>query len=53
METSSIKSQAENVIHPWLRSINLSCVPGQVSPMLEEFIEDLLEHFRQHGHIVQ
>jgi hypothetical protein len=53
METISIKSQAENILHPWLRSINLSCVPGQVSPMLEEFIEDLLERFRQHGHIVQ
>jgi hypothetical protein len=53
METTSIKSPSENFLHPWLRSINLACIPGQVSPLLEEFIDTLFEHFRQHGHTVQ
>ncbi len=47
------KSQTDKPTHPWLRSIKLAYVPGQAAPLLEEVVDQLLEHFRQHGHQVQ
>ncbi len=40
-------------VHPWLRKINLSFVPGQMTPLLELAASGLLEAFRALGHTVQ
>jgi hypothetical protein len=46
-------SPVENVIHPWLRKINLSFVPGMMTPLLEEAASGLLKSFQILGHTVQ
>jgi hypothetical protein len=40
-------------IHPWLQTIRLAVVPGPATPLLEEVLTVLLNHFRAHGHEVQ
>jgi hypothetical protein len=39
--------------HTWLRKIAVTYVPGSSTPMLEEFVEKLLDEFRRWGHTVQ
>ena len=46
-------SPAENVLHPWLRKINLSFVPGVMTPLMEQAASRLLDAFRTLGHTVQ
>ena len=40
------------IAHSWWRKISLSYVPAQESPLLNNFTSNLLERFRQAGHIV-
>jgi len=40
-------------IHPWLREISVACVPGPMTPLLAEVVDNLLHGFRRHGHRVQ
>lgn len=46
-------SPSENILHPWLRKINLSFIPGVMTPLLEQVAAGLLEAFRTLGHTVQ
>jgi hypothetical protein len=46
-------SPAENVLHPWLRKINLCFVPGVMTPLLEQVASSLLKSFQTLGHTVQ
>ena len=46
-------SPTENILHPWLRKINLSFVPGVMTPLLEQVAVGLLDAFRTLGHTVQ
>src|SRR5688500_11134768 len=46
-------SPTENILHPWLRKINLSFVPGVMTPLLEQVAAGLLDAFRTLGHTVQ
>jgi len=46
-------SPSENILHPWLRKINLSFIPGVMTPLLEQVAADLLDAFRTLGHTVQ
>ncbi|MDD5468322.1 MAG: hypothetical protein PHS96_10985 [Anaerolineales bacterium] len=36
--------------HPWLRQVNLAYVPGALTPLLGEFMTQLLHAFQQQGH---
>ena len=38
--------------HSWWRQINLAYVPTQSTPLLEVFVETLLDKFRKSGHLV-
>ena len=40
------------IAHSWWRKISLSYVPAQESPLLNNFTANLLDRFRQAGHIV-
>jgi hypothetical protein len=40
-------------IHPWLRTVHLSFVPGPSTGLLEKAAPRLLEAFRELGHVVQ
>ena len=40
------------IAHTWWRKITLSYVPAQESPLLEDFVENLLDRFRIAGHNV-
>lgn len=46
-------SPTENILHPWLRKINLSFVPGVMTPLLDQVAAGLLDAFRTLGHTVQ
>ncbi|MGB8647620.1 MAG: hypothetical protein WCF84_20470 [Anaerolineae bacterium] len=39
--------------HSWLRTINLAYIPGPECEQLEEFVGELLDHFKRRGHNVQ
>lgn len=39
-----------SILHPWLHKLTLSYVPGTTTPLMEEFVDELLKHFRQGGH---
>ncbi|MFQ5946448.1 MAG: hypothetical protein ACE5NC_09420 [Anaerolineae bacterium] len=43
----------EKAIHPWLKSLRVAFVPGQMSPLLEEVADGLLRHFQLLGHDTQ
>jgi hypothetical protein len=45
-------SPAANVVHPWLRKISLTFVPGLMTPLLEQVTSGLLAAFRALGHTV-
>lgn len=40
-------------VHSWLRTIRLAYVPGPTTPLLDTMAEELLDHFRGRGHVVQ
>jgi hypothetical protein len=40
-------------IHPWLRKIAVTSVPGPTTALLDQVVADLLRHFRLQGHRVQ
>jgi hypothetical protein len=40
------------IAHTWWRKIKLSYVPTQESPLLEDFVENLLDRFSNAGHTV-
>lgn len=46
-------SPAANVVHPWLRKISLTFVPGLTTPLLEQVASGLLDRFQDLGHTVQ
>jgi hypothetical protein len=46
-------SPAAHAVHPWLRKISLTFVPGLTTPLLEQVASDLLDTFRALGHTVQ
>ena len=46
-------SPTENVVHAWLRQINVSFVPAVMTPLLEQAAAHLLDTFRTLGHTVQ
>lgn len=39
--------------HDWLRNIHVAFVPGTTTPLLEQVVRRLAEHFRAQGHAVQ
>jgi hypothetical protein len=43
----SIPSEAT---HSWLQKIKIAFVPGESTPLLDDFSENLLAHFSQNGH---
>jgi hypothetical protein len=52
MQTKKTPAQIVNPTHDWLKSIEVSFVPGPMSPMLEEFTQTLLGRFSELGHHV-
>jgi hypothetical protein len=40
-------------LHPWLHTINLSFVPGPMTPVLQEVADGMLREFARIGHNVQ
>ncbi len=40
-------------VHDWLKTIHLHYIPGQRTPLLEQFITGLLTQFEASGHVVQ
>ena len=53
MEEFAQKMNIDKPVHSWLRKICLHHVPGNTTPLLEQFITRLLHEFRQLGHQVQ
>ncbi len=53
MSTTLRESAAAKPIHSWLRAIHLAFVPGEMTPMLENMAQNLLDRYRHHGHFVQ
>lgn len=49
MDSTAFSIPAE-VTHSWLRKIKVSLVPGESTPLLEKFTDNLLAHFHQKGH---
>jgi len=51
---SSTSTTNKLYIHPWLKNIHISFVPGPtVTPLAEDVIENILKNFRLLGHTVQ
>lgn len=46
-------SPAAQEVHPWLRKIHLTFVPGPMTPLLEQVAPALLDTFQALGHSVQ
>lgn len=40
-------------VHPWLRPIRVAFAPGPITPLLQEFHQDLQRAFRRLGHQLQ
>lgn len=53
MDVSHVHLSTTRPTHSWLRRVNVSFVPGQQNPLLANFSEQLLGHFRRFGHTVQ
>jgi hypothetical protein len=49
---STAFSISSEVTHSWLQKISIVLTPGESTPLLEKFTENLLAHFRQNGHQV-
>lgn len=39
--------------HSWWKTINLAYVPGPATPLSEQVLHGLIEHFQANGHVVQ
>ncbi len=52
MENLAFGTTAAWPVHPWLRRLRVTCVPGPATPLAEEVTQGLLERFRLHGHEV-
>jgi hypothetical protein len=52
MEMVKTPAQIKNLTHDWLRSIEVSLLPGDLSPMLQELTSNLMQKFRDLGHTV-
>src|SRR3990170_848712 len=52
MQQTKTQPTVTNPTHNWLRTIEVSFVPGPMSPMLEEFTKALLSRFGDLGHKV-
>src|SRR3990170_210334 len=52
MQTTKTPARTANPTHDWLKTIEVSFVPGPMSPMLEKFTQGLLARFRDLGHRV-
>ncbi len=46
-------SREAKPLHEWLHGINVAFIPGPTTAVLEETIDNLLEHLRLHGNKVQ
>jgi len=53
MKNNLTENLSPPVLHPWLRKLTLAFVPGATTPLLEGFVAELLNNFRQHGHTLQ
>src|SRR3990172_7532826 len=52
MQAMKTPAKVANPTHAWLKQIEVSFVPGPMSPVLEEFTQGLLARFRDLGHTV-
>lgn len=43
---------ADRTAHPWLRAMRVAILPGPVTPVLQQALEDLPKHFERLGHHV-
>jgi hypothetical protein len=39
--------------HSWLQQIELAYLPGKTTPLLDNFVEEFIQHFEQSGHTVK
>ncbi len=53
METGVNSVRTLRHVHPWLRTVRVSSVPGPATRLLERFTAELLERFRLMGHGLQ
>jgi hypothetical protein len=51
--TSSAQTRLAHQAHDWLRQIEVSFVPGLSDPVLDRFAANLMDTFKQRGHIIQ
>lgn len=52
MDQVKTPARTSNPTHDWLRTIEVSLLPGEMSPMLQELTTNLLQKFRELGHTV-
>lgn len=52
MQVSKVAPASTNPTHAWLKTIEVSFVPGPMSSMLEELVDGILDRFRDLGHKV-
>jgi hypothetical protein len=50
METTNLMLKMNGAVHTWLYPLSLSCVPGPMDPLLEEFTQGLISQFTELGH---
>ncbi len=53
MQVSQSAAKTNQPLHDWLRSIKVTYVAGQTTPLLEEVVTNLLDRFKLRGHEVQ
>jgi hypothetical protein len=51
LESTAFSIPSE-VTHTWLQKLQIAITPGASTPLLEQFLENLLAHFRQNGHVI-
>jgi hypothetical protein len=40
-------------VHPWLKTLSVTCVTGTGDPLSNEFLSRLVDHLQQEGHRIQ
>jgi hypothetical protein len=53
MKNNPTENLKTPTLHPWLRKLSVAYVPGETTPLLEEFVDELLDSFRRNGHSLQ
>lgn len=53
MKSSLNLPEVSRSTHPWLYSLGITFIPGHQTPILEDFVSQLLDSFNAHGHNVQ